>query len=93
MKFKLASLALAAGLATALPAHAQVEIQWWHSMSGQLGAVARRPGQGFNDSQKEYKVVPVFKGTYPSPSPPRSPPSAPATRRTSSRSSRWARPA
>ena len=30
MKFKLATLALAAGVATTLPAHAQIEIQWWH---------------------------------------------------------------
>ena len=65
MGFKLASLALAAGVATALPAHAQIEIQWWHSMSGQLGEWLGGLAKGFNDSQKEYKVVPVFKGTYP----------------------------
>jgi sn-glycerol 3-phosphate transport system substrate-binding protein len=65
MRFKLASLALAAGMAAALPAHAQVEIQWWHSMSGQLGEWLGGLAKGFNDSQKEYKVVPVFKGTYP----------------------------
>ena len=65
MRFKLASLALAAGVAASLPAHAQVEIQWWHSMSGQLGEWLGGLAKGFNDSQKEYKVVPVFKGTYP----------------------------
>ena len=65
MTFKLASLALAAGLAVAAPAHAQIEIQWWHSMSGQLGEWLGGLAKGFNDSQKEYKVVPVFKGTYP----------------------------
>jgi sn-glycerol 3-phosphate transport system substrate-binding protein len=65
MKFKLATLALAAGVATTLPAHAQIEIQWWHSMSGQLGEWLGGLAKGFNDSQKEYKVVPVFKGTYP----------------------------
>ena len=65
MRFKLASLALAAGVSVALPAHAQVEIQWWHSMSGQLGEWLGGLAKGFNDSQKEYKVVPVFKGTYP----------------------------
>ena len=27
--------------------------------------MGQRPAKGFNDSQKEYKVVPVFKGTYP----------------------------
>ncbi len=65
MRFKLATLALAAGVATTLPAHAQIEIQWWHSMSGQLGEWLGGLAKGFNDSQKEYKVVPVFKGTYP----------------------------
>ena len=65
MRLKLASLALAAGVAASLPAHAQIEIQWWHSMSGQLGEWLGGLAKGFNDSQKEYKVVPVFKGTYP----------------------------
>ncbi|MFZ4652527.1 MAG: extracellular solute-binding protein, partial [Rubrivivax sp.] len=65
MRIQLASIALAAGLTTALPAHAQVEIQWWHSMSGQLGEWINGLAKGFNDSQKAYKVVPVFKGTYP----------------------------
>jgi sn-glycerol 3-phosphate transport system substrate-binding protein len=65
---KLKSLALAASacsLLVALPAQAQTEIQWWHSMSGQLGEWVNGLAKGFNDSQKDYKVVPVFKGTYP----------------------------
>ena len=65
---KLKSFALAASacsLLAALPAQAQTEIQWWHSMSGQLGEWVNGLAKGFNDSQKEYKVVPVFKGTYP----------------------------
>ena len=53
---------LAAASSTAM---AQVEIQWWHSMSGQLGEWVNGLAKGFNDSQKDYKVVPVFKGTYP----------------------------
>ncbi len=66
-KFKhLASaLAAAAALAATMPAQAQVEIQWWHSMSGQLGEWVNGLAKGFNDSQKDYKVTPVFKGTYP----------------------------
>jgi sn-glycerol 3-phosphate transport system substrate-binding protein len=59
----LAAATLAA--AAALPAHAQTEIQWWHSMSGQLGEWVNGLAAGFNSSQKDYKVVPVFKGTYP----------------------------
>jgi sn-glycerol 3-phosphate transport system substrate-binding protein len=67
-KFKhgasMAALA-AAVLAVSMPAHAQTEIQWWHSMSGQLGEWVNGLAKGFNDSQKDYKVTPVFKGTYP----------------------------
>ena len=65
---KLKSFALAASacsLLAALPAQAQTEIQWWHSMSGQLGEWVNGLAKGFNDSQKNYKVVPIFKGTYP----------------------------
>lgn len=66
MNFKRFTPALAVAAAFwALPAHAQVEIQWWHAMSGQLGEWVNGLAKGFNDSQKAYKVVPVFKGTYP----------------------------
>jgi len=44
---------------------AQTELQWWHSMSGALGDRVNEIANGFNASQKEYKVVPVFKGSYP----------------------------
>src|SRR5690242_6063027 len=46
-------------------AHAQTEIAWWHSMGGALGEQLNALAGKFNDSQKDYKVVPVFKGTYP----------------------------
>jgi len=59
------ALAAASLFAAALPASAQVEITWWHSMSGQLGEWVNGLAKGFNDSQKDYKVTPVFKGTYP----------------------------
>ena len=64
---KLTSLSAVALLATALasPVQAQTEIQWWHSMGGQLGEWVNSLAKGFNDSQKDYKVVPVFKGSYP----------------------------
>ena len=45
-------------------AQAQTEIQWWHAMGGQLGERLNELAEGFNKSQKEYKVVPVYKGTY-----------------------------
>src|SRR3954465_5516241 len=56
--------AIAAGL-FAVNVHAQTEIQFWHSMQGALNDKVVEMVNGFNASQKEYKVVPVFKGTYP----------------------------
>ncbi len=65
MKIKTLALAATAAWGLSLPAQAQTEIQWWHSMSGQLGEWVNGLAKGFNDSQKDYKIVPVFKGTYP----------------------------
>ena len=62
--FFLATLTTAA-LAAALPAQAQTEIVWWHSMSGQLGEWVGGLAKDFNAKQTQYKVTPVFKGTYP----------------------------
>jgi sn-glycerol 3-phosphate transport system substrate-binding protein len=62
MNFK--ALIAAAVLAVAAPAHAQVEIQWWHAMGGALGEWVNGLAKDFNDQQKDYKVVPVFKGNY-----------------------------
>ena len=56
--------ALAFGLA-ATGAHAQTEIQFWHSMAGALGDKVNELAANFNKSQTQYKVVPSFKGTYP----------------------------
>jgi sn-glycerol 3-phosphate transport system substrate-binding protein len=56
--------ALALGLACALPAHAVVEITWWHSMAGKLGDKVNEIAEKFNASQKDYKIVPVYKGQY-----------------------------
>jgi sn-glycerol 3-phosphate transport system substrate-binding protein len=62
MKLKIASIALVSALS--LPALAQTEIQWWHSMSGALGEWIGDIATDFNGKQKDYKVVPVFKGSY-----------------------------
>jgi sn-glycerol 3-phosphate transport system substrate-binding protein len=45
-------------------AQAATEIQWWHAMSDALGQWVNDLADGFNRSQSEFKVVPVFKGTY-----------------------------
>lgn len=63
MKFKICGLALAAAAFTA-PAQAQTEIQWWHSMGGALGEWVNDLAKDFNASQKDYKIVPTFKGSY-----------------------------
>lgn len=62
MKLKLSALALTAFMA--LPASAQVEVQWWHSMGGALGEWVNDLAKEFNASQKDYKVTPTFKGSY-----------------------------
>jgi len=66
MKSKfLVSCSLATLVAIATPAQAQTEIQWWHAMGGALGEWVNDLAKGYNDSQKQYKVVPTFKGSYP----------------------------
>jgi len=60
----LSSVAAVAVLASAHGAAAQTEIQWWHAMGGNLGEVVNELAAGFNKSQSEFKVNPVFKGSY-----------------------------
>ena len=64
MKLKLQAAALAAAAALCAPAQAQTEIQWWHSMGGALGEWVNDLANEFNASQKDYKIVPTFKGSY-----------------------------
>jgi sn-glycerol 3-phosphate transport system substrate-binding protein len=45
-------------------AFAQVEVQFWHAMSGALGERVNDLATRFNATQKDYKVVAVFKGSY-----------------------------
>ncbi len=60
-KKSLAALAIAA---FSVGAQAQTEIQWWHSMGGALGEWVNDLAKDFNASQKDYKIVPTFKGGY-----------------------------
>src|ERR1700750_2330515 len=57
--------ATAVALATATPAHAVIELQWWHAMTGGNNDVIVKLANDFNASQSEYKVVPTYKGSYP----------------------------
>src|SRR6185436_2156125 len=59
-------VALAAALlGFAAAAQAVTEIQWWHAQTGgnndRINALAKR----FNESQSDYKVNAVYKGSYP----------------------------
>jgi sn-glycerol 3-phosphate transport system substrate-binding protein len=56
---------LGATLLSSGVANAQTEVQFWHSMTGALGERVSEFAGKFNASQKDYKVVPVYKGTYP----------------------------
>src|SRR5712691_8261224 len=49
------------------PAHAQgrTEIHWWHAMTGQLGEALVTLAKQFNESQGEYEIKPLNKGSYP----------------------------
>ncbi|HVX99997.1 MAG TPA: sn-glycerol-3-phosphate ABC transporter substrate-binding protein UgpB [Pseudorhodoplanes sp.] len=56
---------LAAFIGAATPAHAVIEIQWWHAMTGANNDVIVKLANDFNASQSEYKVIPTYKGSYP----------------------------
>ncbi len=65
MRIKHLVVAMAAAGLYSSAALAQTEIQWWHSMGGALGEALNGVANKFNESQKDYKIVPTFKGTYP----------------------------
>ncbi|NTJ44807.1 sn-glycerol-3-phosphate ABC transporter substrate-binding protein UgpB [Agrobacterium larrymoorei] len=66
MKTVLASaIATTTAVLFASSAMAATEIQWWHAMTGANNEVVEQLSKEFNESQSNYKVVPVFKGTYP----------------------------
>src|SRR3990170_6211269 len=58
-------VASAALLVAGAPAHAKTEIHFWHAMGGQLGETTNELVKQFNQSQAEYEVKALNKGTYP----------------------------
>jgi len=66
MKPTILAAALAGAIATMLgPAAAEpIELQWWHAMTAVNGERINKIAADFNAAQSEYKVVPVFKGSY-----------------------------
>lgn len=64
---RLGRRAVLAGLGAVLttrPARAATEIAFWHAMAGELGRHIDRMVAGFNAAQGEFRVVPVYKGSY-----------------------------
>ncbi len=57
-----AAIALLGGVADA---EAKAEIYFWHAMEGQLGEAVEELVKQFNQSQGEFEVKALFKGTYP----------------------------
>lgn len=55
--------ALALGLGS--QAFAQTELSWWHGMTGANNEMVNELAKEFNDSQNEYRIAPVYKGSYP----------------------------
>ena len=47
------------------PSLAKTEIHFWHAMGGQLGETVNELVKQFNQSQPEYEVKALNKGTYP----------------------------
>ncbi len=64
MQFTRLALAVATAAFTLSSAQAQTEIQWWHSMNSVNGEWVNDLAKDFNASQKDYKVVPTYKGQY-----------------------------
>jgi sn-glycerol 3-phosphate transport system substrate-binding protein len=67
MKSKRISLIILAAFLLTLPtvALAKTEIVWWHAMGGFLGEKVNEIATKFNNSQTEYEVKAVNKGSYP----------------------------
>ncbi|MDW3181844.1 MULTISPECIES: extracellular solute-binding protein [unclassified Roseobacter] len=64
MKFlQIAATTAAFGLTTTAT-FAETNITFWHAMGGQLGETVNQMAEDFNASQDDYKITPVYKGSY-----------------------------
>ncbi len=43
----------------------RVEVRFWHSMTGVNSNALQKMVDGFNESQNDWKVVPIYQGGYP----------------------------
>lgn len=64
LKRVIAAAAAMSGLLAAMPAQAATEVEWWHAMGGKLGEKVNEIAAGFNASQSDYVLKPVYKGNY-----------------------------
>ncbi len=62
---RVAAIVVAVVLVGAGPALGKTEIHFWHAMGGQLGDTVNELVKQFNDSQSDYEVKALRKGTYP----------------------------
>lgn len=46
-------------------AFSQTTIEFWHAMGGKNGEITAKVCEMFNQSQKDFVVTPVYKGSYP----------------------------
>ena len=56
--------ALGIALAGGSPSFAETDVVWWHAMTGELGKQLEKLATDFNATQSEFRVVPVYKGSY-----------------------------
>ena len=59
-----AGVAVLALLLSMEPAKAAVEIQWWHAMQNELNRLLDKLASDFNETQREFRIVPSNKGLY-----------------------------
>src|SRR3954451_13967471 len=59
-----AALAVATATLCRVAMAEPIELQWWHAMTAVNGERINKIAADFNASQGDYKVVPVFKGSY-----------------------------
>jgi sn-glycerol 3-phosphate transport system substrate-binding protein len=65
MQIRMVAAVAAVLAATLSSARAEpLELQWWHAMTAVNGERVNKIAADFNASQSDYKVVPVFKGSY-----------------------------
>ena len=65
MIIRMLAAAAAVLASTAVSVSAEpIELQWWHAMTAVNGERVNKIAADFNAMQGDYKVVPVFKGSY-----------------------------